>query len=84
MRRKYLDQCWREYERTVLPKDAPAIQRLECRRAFFAGAASLYGVVMKNLSPGEDNTEADMAMMLDVHNELMACAADAGTGATRQ
>ncbi|MEP0872457.1 hypothetical protein NDA01_21815 [Trichocoleus desertorum AS-A10] len=36
---------WQSYERSIMPKDAPPIQRKEMRRAFYAGA-----FVMLNLA----------------------------------
>jgi hypothetical protein len=38
-------KAWESYAAQVLPKEAPAVQVIECRRAFYAGAYSL-GVTM--------------------------------------
>ena len=36
---------WQAYDRDIVPRDAPPIQREECRRAFYAGAlACLHSV----------------------------------------
>lgn len=35
-----IDDAWRSYAAQVLPPDAPEVQRVECRRAFFGGAVA--------------------------------------------
>ena len=37
---------WQSFERDVVPAAAPAIQREEMRRAFYAGAQAMYALVM--------------------------------------
>jgi hypothetical protein len=43
---KRLEPEWLSYRRQVVPRDAGGVQVEECRRAFYAGAAALYAVVM--------------------------------------
>jgi hypothetical protein len=38
---------WESYQRAVLPKDAGKTQKLETRRAFYAGAAAFYKIVFE-------------------------------------
>jgi hypothetical protein len=38
-----LSQAWLSYELQVLPANAPKTQRVETRRAFYAGAQALMG-----------------------------------------
>lgn len=38
---------WDNYERAVLPPDASSIQREECRRAFYAGAAAFMAIMTR-------------------------------------
>ncbi len=48
-----IDQQWREFERKVIAKDAPEIQRKEMRRAFFAGF-EMSLVALSHASSDED------------------------------
>lgn len=65
---------WNSYAANVLPANATATQRVECRRAFFAGAGSLYQLMMKNLSGGPNGevTTEDLAIMRDLSDEVVA------------
>lgn len=49
--------CWAEYEALVLPKDAPPVQRSECRLAFYAGVESAFSILETM-----DETMSDDAM----------------------
>ncbi|MGE3624112.1 MAG: hypothetical protein AB7H77_09635 [Bdellovibrionales bacterium] len=51
---------------------APAFQRQELRNAFFGGANFILSSMMKNLETGEDVTAADLNMMADIQDELLA------------
>lgn len=76
----HLETAWRSYREDVLPNDAPSNQQIECRRAFYAGAQSLFEAIMMNLGPGEEPTEAEIAMMDEVHEELQQFARDVLAG----
>ena len=65
-----IQQRWVEYAERVIPKNAPTVQIVECRRAFFAGAVALHSVMMNGLSQGDDITEADETMMIELDAEL--------------
>lgn len=67
-----IDRMFQCYRRMVIPADAPAVQVEECRRAFFAGASTLFKLLTQHVSDGEDITEQDMRMMGDIQNELSA------------
>jgi hypothetical protein len=47
---------WVSYSRQVLPRDAPAVQRIETRRAFYAGAAAMHAILR---ALGEDDVSED-------------------------
>lgn len=53
---------WQSFERDVVPAAAPAIQREEMRRAFYAGAQAMYALVMvEAVAPdNEDDCEANL------------------------
>lgn len=68
MTRKRLEEQWNDYARNILPKDAPPIQRKECRMAFMAGCAATIGL----LNQGADLNDIDQAkFMQDLGHELM-------------
>lgn len=49
---KPIAEHWEDYQRMVVPPDAPAEQVTECRRAFYAGAHAAY---IAALSIGADD-----------------------------
>jgi hypothetical protein len=72
--------AWNNYRAKVIPKDAPAVQLLECRRAFYAGAETLLSAILRSMAPGPDVTQADEDYIAAVHNELLAFAQDVKEG----
>jgi len=77
---KLLDAAWRSYAEHVIPANAPDAQRVECRRAFYAGAQALYGGLIKMLDPGDEPTDADLARMEAIHDELEQFCEDVARG----
>lgn len=65
-----MDAAWKSYRNQVIPRDAPPIQLIECRRAFYAGAQAFYGKFMALLTPESEPTEADVRMMGALAMEL--------------
>lgn len=65
--------AWDSYQRQVVPTNAGTVQRMECRRAFYAGAEAVFGAILQ-LDPGEEATAADLKMMGEVEAELTAFA----------
>jgi hypothetical protein len=67
---------WREFERRILdPVGTGRVLRLELRRAFYAGALSLFGALTEGgagISPGDEPTEADMELMDAIKAEFDA------------
>lgn len=67
---KSLFTQWQSYQAKVVPKGAPLVQREECRRAFYAGAAAMFGLALEATVPqDEDECEANLARL---HAELEA------------
>jgi hypothetical protein len=79
--RQIIESEWQAYRRQVVPANAPEVQMLECRRAFWAGASSLFGAIMNILEPGTEATEADLDLMTAISEELKAFVADVKRGA---
>lgn len=69
---KRIQTAWEGYAEMVIPKDAPEIQHTESRKAFFAGAAVLFGHLMNGLSAGPDSQPQDSLLLLDIEQELNA------------
>jgi hypothetical protein len=70
MTQRFLAEKWRSYAEQVLPDEAPTVQRVECRRAFYAGAVALWSIVNKHLSPDEEPTDSDLVIMRAIVDEL--------------
>lgn len=68
--RKWIEEQWQSYRRDVMPKQVPRVQEIETRRAFYAGAQALMGIVLSNLDESEEPTDEDMNLMTDVVEEL--------------
>lgn len=57
---------WKSYERDVVPKEAPSVQREECRRAFYAGAYGMFSLVIAATAPeSEDVCEINLQALQD-------------------
>lgn len=72
MKRQRIAEQWDSYAREVLPRNAPTVQRWECRRSFYSGAAAMHTVMMASLSPGGDVTDSDLNAMEEIMGELLA------------
>jgi hypothetical protein len=61
---KTLFDHWKSFERAIVPKGAGAIQREECRRSFYAGAAAMFSLVLDASEPAdEDECEFNMTRL---------------------
>ena len=65
-----IERGWLAYAERVLPKDAPKVQVQECRRAFYAGAAHLFGGLTDAVGPDEVSEDMGMDIMAGVQAEL--------------
>jgi hypothetical protein len=66
---KTIKQAWLDYQKKVLPKDAPPIQVRECQTAFYAGALVAKQKII-SISEEDVSEEVGAMMMIDVHNEI--------------
>lgn len=73
---------WQVWATAVLPKDASTIQRVECQRAFFAGAQHLWASTMMSLDADQEPTESDLRRMSLIDSELRAFFTTGAPGAT--
>lgn len=68
-----IKDAWSMYQREVIPKNAPAVQHEECRRAFYAGAFALFALALD--ASADHKSEAEGAAVLDqISQELRAYA----------
>ena len=81
MKPNHVDREWQGFWRAVGPKNAGETQRVETKKAFYAGAHALLQMIMGKLDPGTEATEADLKFMTEVDAELQAFGATGGHGA---
>jgi hypothetical protein len=78
--RRALGDEWREYLTRIMPKDAPEVQRVETRRAYYAGASSMFFLMTGGLDADHEPTDLDVAYVESLHQELQQFARDLGEG----
>jgi hypothetical protein len=75
-----LAEQWQSYEAGVIPRTASPVQRVESRRAFYAGAQALFEILTRGASDGDEVTDDDEQLMLRVNAEIQAFIADVKAG----
>jgi hypothetical protein len=71
---KKLSELWQSYAANMLPPSASDTQRRETRRAFYAGALSIFNVIVENLTEDPEPQEEDVRMLETLEEELSAFA----------
>ena len=66
---KHIEEKWNEYEEVVVPAHAGAVQRLESRRAFYAGAQSMLSLFVRISKDNVPETQG-VAMLESCDKEL--------------
>jgi hypothetical protein len=75
--------AWQEYHDKVIPGTADEVQISETRKAFYAGAMSVFMGVIGGLSAGDEAQPEDLALLDDIQREIdefLAVATRDGTG----
>lgn len=63
--------AWQSYAREVVPAEASTVQREECRRAFYAGAAAMLSLVFEAVDPhDEDEGENNLQQLEEELNAM--------------
>jgi hypothetical protein len=76
-----LEREWRSFSHRVLdPIGASRIQRAETRRAWYAGAATMFDTVSNLVGPGDEPDEVGAARVEVIHQELRRFAVDLAEG----
>lgn len=65
-----IEAGWQSLRVMAVSPDAPQIQLVEMRMAFFAGAHHLFQSIMGTLDDGAEPTEPDLARMDAIDREL--------------
>lgn len=65
-----IEKSWLSYRTECIHAEAGQLQLIESRRAFYAGARALLTAITDILEPGEEATDADIAMLEAIHVEL--------------
>ncbi len=62
---------WKEFRQQVIPPNCPQVQEVETKRAFYAGASSMFYLISGiPFSDGDNVTEADLAAIERVKTEI--------------
>lgn len=80
MQKKLLASAWQSYAQDVMSPKAGNAQRIETRRAFYAGAAAFYDGLLAALTPGPEATDGDVRVLSAVREELNQFAAEVKEG----
>lgn len=78
--RRTLADEWAEFSRAVMPKDAPEMQRVEMRRAWYAGAAAMFGLMTGGLDADHEPTDLDVAYVESLAQEIEAFSREIARG----
>lgn len=71
MRRRMAEQ-WNDFANLILTDPRiPDTQRIEMRRAFYAGGIAVFHAVAVDMSPGDSMTESDEQMLKDLAQEFI-------------
>lgn len=73
-----VQQQWAMFEKLVVPKDAPPVQRQETRRAFYAGVEA---ILRLQYQMGDVSDDAGVAMIEGWHDECRRFAQQVAAGA---
>lgn len=65
-----LAQLWQAYRTTSVPPEAPPVQVIETRRAYYHGVGDLLNLMLQDLRPDADPVLADEELMEGIQSEL--------------
>ncbi len=79
-KRDLMREQWGVFCERVIQVDAPEVQKIEMRRAFYAGGQAIMFRVIAAFSPGDEVTEPDIQVIADLKDELNRFAEDVKMG----
>ncbi len=69
--RRPVEEAWEGFDKSVMPDGASELQRTEMKRSFYAGAHTLFSILMDESDDGDDEpTEENLHMMRDVQADI--------------
>lgn len=78
--RRALADEWAEFAKAVIPALAGPTQRSEMRRAWYAGAAAMFGLMTGGLDADSEPTDLDVAYVESLSQELTTFSRDLARG----
>lgn len=75
-----VEKGWRLYAEHALPANAPAIQKRETKRAFYAGAGLIFENLTNAVGPEDVSEDAGVEIMVAVDAEVRAFLEDVKRG----
>jgi hypothetical protein len=78
--RRSLADEWAEFSRLIVPRNAPEVQRVEMRRAWYAGAAAMFGLMTGGLDADHEPTDLDVAYVESLSEEIETFSRDLARG----
>ena len=78
--RRTLSDEWGDFSKAILPAGASEIQRVETRRAFYAGASSMLALISDGLDADKEATELDVQYVDSLAEKIVAFAKLLGQG----
>jgi hypothetical protein len=70
MNRMLILEAWNSYRAQVIPRDAPVVQVSESRRAFFAGAGSVWSLFTSQQTGAPLVVSVNSQILEDIDAEL--------------
>ncbi len=67
----HIKKNWERYLEEVLPSDAPLIQLIETRRAFYSGAASLFTMMVDQTKQAGITEEQGIDYLAELNAEIV-------------
>ncbi len=78
---RLIEQSWRSFAEAIELTDAPDVQKTEMRRAFYAGAVSLFYMLNKIMDPSTvEPTEMDLEIVTHINAEFEQYTRDLAEG----
>lgn len=74
--RKTVKARFQEFADRIIQNAAPLVQKVEMRRAWYAGAEAMFGLITTYLDDDREPTELDIAYVDSLHQELLAFGKD--------
>jgi hypothetical protein len=75
-----IEQQWQDFASVYRVAGAGPTQVRECRRAFYAGAISLFHLLLGVSDDGSEPTETNLALLNDINAEFQRYADDLENG----